>query len=229
MTSSDIRYPTFFSAPLAEPTPVKFYDLREEQTWPIPKSMRRRGETVMRGPRSVNGIGLHQMGIAFSVNERQLAQSDGDADLAKARRFMNVPGHANVSLDGFWMIHAPLEAYLNHGNKLNSFTLGLEIEGLYNGRVNEDKMNNKTLEASKAALKYLVDEGRKLGMPIEFIYAHRQSSAMKRGDPGAEIWQKLVLDYAVPDLGLKVRNDYTVGSGRPIPKEWDPENGIRNY
>jgi hypothetical protein len=65
-------------------------------------------------------------------------------------------------------------------------------------------------------------------MPIEYLYAHRQSSGQKPSDPGYEIWQQVVLEYGVSVLGLKTKNEYVVGDGKPIPKDWD-ENSKARY
>lgn len=61
-------------------------------------------------------------------------------------------------------------------------------------------------------------------MPIEYLYGHRQSNGQKPSDPGYEIWQQVVLDYGVKELGLKTRNDYTVGDGKTIPSAWDEKS-----
>lgn len=213
---------------------IKFYDLTKEQAYPIPKSKISGGKTVMREPKKITGITIHQTGISYSVNDKQLSDSGGDKDLAKARRFLNIPAHACVSHDGFWVVHSPLEAYLNHANTLNSSTLGIEIEGRYAGieknKTKEDRfLDSKTIEAAKEALKYLVVEGRKKGMPIEYIYAHRQSSNTRRADPGEAIWKEIVIKYAVDVLGLKTDCGYRTGSGTFIPLDWDPKNGIGKY
>ena len=99
----------------------------------------------------------------------------------------------------------------------------------WKGADNAHTYTDKTHEAAKAALKHLVEEGRKQGMPIKYIWAHRQTYKSKRGDPGGEIWRKLVLEYAVPVLGLEVQNELTYRTGKTIPVEWDPKNGIGKY
>jgi hypothetical protein len=58
-------------------------------------------------------------------------------------------------------------------------------------------------------------------MPIEYIHAHRQSSGTRRSDPGEELWQKVVLEFAVPVLGLKTEPSRVLKDGRPIPESWD--------
>ena len=116
------------------PYKIKFIDMTAEQSMPkIPRSRVRRGKTVMRNPKDVTGICLHQMAVIFAVSSRQLKAADGDRDHAKARRFMNVPAHACASRDGFYVVHSPLEAYLHHGHEFNRMSLGLEIEGNYAG------------------------------------------------------------------------------------------------
>lgn len=220
--------------------PVKFIDMTGEQSERIPRSRISRGKTVMRDPKDVTGICVHQMAVIFGVSKRLLDAAGGDRDLAKARRFMNVPAHACASRDGFYAVHSPLEAYLHHGHEFNRMSLGLEIEGNYagvegkphtawKGASNAHAYTDETHEAAKAALKHLVEEGRKAGMPIKYIWAHRQTYRSKRGDPGGEIWRKLVLEYAVPVLGLEVQNNLTYRTGKPIPVEWDPNNGVGKY
>jgi hypothetical protein len=38
----------------------------------------------------------------------------------------------------------------------------------------------------------------------------------------------VVLEYAVPVLGLKTNPRFTIGGGRMIPKSWDPD-GMGSY
>lgn len=220
-------------------TRLLFFDLRNEPV-PFDKSSRfrmRNGSVIRRPPHVVNSIVIHQTGVEFGVNDRLVAQAGGDEDLALARRAKNIPAPA-VSFDGFFVKNYPLDFYCYHAGVLNRNSLGLEIDGLYAGVANDPKtvwkgqtptvFTNTRIQAARAALKYLVEEGRALGMPITHIYAHRQSSSTRRADPGEEIWRKIVLDYAVPVLGLETRPDYAVGTGRFIPQEWDP-NGVGTY
>lgn len=205
-----------------------FYDLRAEQSNPIPRSKVYRGKTDTLHKNLVNGICLHQTGIEYGINERQLRESDGDYHLAKARRFLNVPAHAVVGIDGIWCVHSPIDAYLHHAGPLNRYTLGLEIEGLYSGTDDGHRLSSLTLDAAKEALAYLVTEGRNCGMDIKYIYAHRQSAASRRADPGYAIWQQVALDLG-PCFGLVPRNHIVLGDGRKIPKDWDPNDGLGKY
>lgn len=188
-----------------------------------------RGKTVVRDPKTVTGIGIHQTACVF-----------GPKDIDRRnRRALNVPCHALAFRDGTYVTAFPLEWFVHHGNELNAFTLGLEIEGHYSGlpddpstpvredikttwKGNPTPFDDLAIETARAALKYLVEEGRKRGMPIEWIWAHRQTNGSKPSDPGWEIWKHVVLDYGVPVLGLRTQVDKTWRDGKPIPAQWEP-------
>jgi hypothetical protein len=217
---------------------IEVLNLRDEQTVPSPKSKVSRGATLSRDPAQVRGVVIHQTACVFGVSDNQVRRANGDRKLAKARRSLNVACHALAFRDGFVALPNKLEYFMFHGNGFNASTLGLEIEGKYPG---DDLKPRKTtwggdptevteeiIYTARYALKLLVEEGRSLGMPIENVYAHRQSSATRRSDPGESLWKRVVLDYGVPILGLKVHNDLTVGTGKPIPKQWDP-SGTHSY
>jgi hypothetical protein len=215
---------------------VPFLDLRDEQKDPHPKSKTQGNRTVRRAPSAVTGVTLHQTAVKFSVSSSQIAAAGGDRQLALARRGLNVACHAMAFHDGFFVATAPLDWYIYHGNGLNSYELGLEVDGLYPGLRGGSTWNGDpatipteaSIAAAREALRWLVETGRSMGMPIEFLHAHRQSSSSRRADPGQELWEAIVLDYAVPVLGLKTRLSDVVGDGRPVPVDWDP-NGLGKY
>lgn len=225
------------SAPLPPPTAlVPFVDLRHLQADPHPKSKVFGRRTVRRPPSSVNAITIHQTAVKFSVTQRQIADTGGDRRLALAKRALNVACHAMSFHDGFFAAAAPLDWYVYHGNGFNKFALGLEIDGLYPGLKNGSTWSGDaatpitpaSLQAAREALRWLTEQGRAAGMPIEWIDAHRQSSKDRRADPGQELWEAVVLDYAVPKLGLKTRPSYVLGDGRAVPTDWDPA-GVGRY
>jgi len=210
---------------------VTFLDLIGQQkdpftpkgTPPVSPSKVVSGKTVKRDPKTITGVCLHQTACVFGpANDRAKAH----------QRAIGIPAHAVAFRDGCVALPAPLSWYLYTSNGLNAFTLGLEIEGIYPGypgaKVWGDSpatpFDSLVRDTARAALKYLVDEGRKAGMPIEYLYAHRQSNGQKPSDPGYEIWQQVALEYGVEQLGLKTRNEYVVGDGKPIPSAWDPKS-----
>jgi len=221
---------------------VRHLDLCDEQKNPPPYKVRdgkkiniaqtARGKVVVRRPSDITGIGIHQTACVF-----------GPAGASKAdqrhRRALNVPCHALAFRDGTFVTAFPLEWYVYHGNELNAFSLGLEIEGHYPGLPDDPRtparedikttwkgkatpFDDLTVETSREALRYLVEEGRSRGMPIEWIWAHRQTNGSKPSDPGWEIWKHVVLDYGVPTLGLRTQPNQTWRDGKPIPAQWEP-------
>jgi hypothetical protein len=224
---------------------VRLFDLTPEQDNPSPKSKVVAGKTVLRAPSAVNGIVLHQTACSFGVTARAIAAADGDEQLARARRALRMPYHAIAFRKGFVANANELRRYTYHANRLNGPTLGLAIEGLYSGLVDDpntapDEADRSTwggdpqdvtedvLRAGRFGLRFLVEEGRAIGMPIEFLYAHRQSNDKRRSDPGEELWRRLAIEYGVGVLGLTLRQDFTVGRGRPVPVNWDPA-GVGTY
>lgn len=223
-----------------------FYDLRAQQSHAARKTRVRNGRTVRRKPETITGIVLHQTAVNFGVSERQVKAAGGDEDFALARRGPGVACHAIAFRRGFFVATHPLEHYVHHGNGLNATTLGLEVDGRYSGLADDPAtlpredirttwggteptaLTEETLVAARAALRWLVETGRAEGMPIEVIYAHRQSSATRRSDPGELLWRELVLGFAVPELGLRTEPALVVGSGRPVPRAWDPK-GLGPY
>ncbi|MEM7158640.1 MAG: N-acetylmuramoyl-L-alanine amidase [Myxococcota bacterium] len=215
---------------------VKVYDLREQADSPHKKSKTVAGRTVQRRASSIDAITIHQTAVKFGVKSYQISAAGGDRDMALARRAFKVACHALAFHDGFISLAAPLRWYVYHANSLNRRSLGLEIDGNYAGLAGGRTANgrpptpltDKVIEASRMAVKLLMEEGRKEGCPIKYIHAHRQSSRSRRGDPGEELWRKVVLEYAVPVLGLQTEPGKTWGNGKPIPKDWDP-NGVGEY
>lgn len=220
--------------PVTRPTPkldgIRFYDLRDRCSDPHCKSKTIDGKSVRRRAASIRAITIHQTAVEFGVAPYQLLAAGGDRELALARRAHDVACHALAFREGFVSLPVPLRWYVYHGNELNAHSLGLEIEGNYPGVAGGSTANGKpaseltptVVESARAALRRLVDEGRNEGCPIEFIHAHRQSSSSRRADPGEALWRAVVLDYAVPVLGLKTEPRRIWGTGRPIPKAWDP-------
>lgn len=221
---------------------TKFLDLTPLQKNPPDlvrgkrKHLVRRGRVVERAPKDITTIVVHQTACVFGP----LEQPD-----KRHVRALGVACHALAFNDGVVALPNPLPWYVWHGNEFNPVSLGLEIEGHFPGLPDDPSTPRREdiatvwggkatpltatlVEASCAALDYLVAKGRELGMPIEFIAAHRQSSDTRRSDPGWEIWRTVVLEYAVPKLGLKTLPSYAIGNGRPIPKEWDP-HGVGRY
>jgi hypothetical protein len=134
-----------------------------------------------------------------------------------------------------------LLAHVWHANASNGFTLGMEIDGRFEGVAGRiktlwgwkkgkkpDKLSNKQILAAREGVRWMVETGRAMGCPITRIYAHRQFSNMRRSDPGSLIWQEVGL-WAQEELGLESPLTYTLDTGMAIPLEWDPRSNINYY
>lgn len=231
-----------------------FLDLRSQQKNPLPPRITvdeagkrtvsnlclkgKDGKIVQRDVSKIKGICFHQTACVFGAPDRKDPSS-------KYKRALNIPSHGLGFLDGTAVLSCPLSWYVYHGNAFNEDTIGLEFEGHFSGLLDDPrtprrediKSSWKSLEPTpltdiaiacfRDLTKRVVDEARAMGAPIEFAYAHRQSNGTKEADPGQGIWQKVVLEYAVPVLGLKTQPLITRRDGKQVPMEWDPAGKIK--
>lgn len=206
----------------------------------VPRFRIRHGRLIRRDPKTITGITLHQSDCNFQVTDlwRQRARREHIAgitgtdveDTAKhLRALYSSAAHIFVMGCGHIVQVCPLDWYDNSADGLNASTISIEIEGKFPGLMGEEIMSPDLLVASMDALRHIVTTGREAGMPLWWIYAHRQSNRKRRPDPGEEIWRRIVTGYAVPTLGLEARPGFHVGTGRPIPVEWDDEGGQGHY
>lgn len=201
-------------------------DLRGEQTKAGPPGagrLDRGGGLVLRDAGSIDAICLHQTACTFGVSPGQVRAAKGDRDLAKHRRALGVHAHVTAFMTGRFVAAYPLRAYVYHGNGANGRSIGLEIEGHYDG-IPGGKLGDPTvttIDAARAALTWIIDTCADEGIKIRYLLAHRQYSDSRRSDPGWAIWQRVALDYGVRIHGLTTLPALVDGRGRPIPRAWD--------
>jgi hypothetical protein len=225
---------------------VRLYDLRSEQSARHPKGKAdRHGRTLQRDPSAIKGITIHQMDCLLGPKKGWEKQYSIREE-AVARRALDVACHVAALRSGAVVIPANPLDYLQQANALNPRTLGLEIEGIYpglmGGRIGHPgpkrsptEVTVEIVHASRMGMKLLVSLGKSVGAVIEFVWAHRQADSWKLADPGEELWRKVVLEYAVPVLGLRTRpgDNFAhykgpVRHGKPVCLEWDPK-GVGRY
>lgn len=200
-------------------------DLRNEQKpgGPDPKCGKiAGGRLVMRDPASIDAIVLHQTACTFGASSAAIQAAGGDKSKARHQRALGVHAHSTAFTDGTAVIAYPLRAYVYHGNGANSRSLGLEIEGHYDG-IPGGKLgdpSDMTIETAREALRWLVEAARAEGMPIRYVLAHRQYSSSRRSDPGWKIWRDVGV-WSEAALGLTPLPTLTDRDGAPIPKAWD--------
>jgi hypothetical protein len=209
-------------APFAKDYGVTTFDLRHEMSGRVPHSKIVRGRTALRTAESITGICVHQMGKSFEVTDHQIDAAGGSKRLAKARRFKIVPAHVCVSTDQFFSVHAELQHHLYHGHGFNPDTLAIEIEGAYGEYLTDkkgDPISEELITTAREAFTYLVRAGTELGMPLKYIYAHRQSHRLLVNDPGEAIWRNVAL-WASETFDLEIRPRHTRGDGLTLPSIW---------
>lgn len=204
---------------------MTFLDLRSQQSKIGPDGAGKvsRGALVMRDPATVTTLVGHQMAVFMGVAPYQVQAAKGDRALAKHRRALNVHAHVSAFTDGTFVVAYPLLAYLFHGNGSNAYSIGLETEGLYNGIPGGklDEPTDLTIETSREACTWIVEEAARCGATLRYYEAHRQHAASRRSDPGHRLWQAVYVDHCEGVLGLSPRPDLTTRDGRPIPRMWD--------
>lgn len=178
---------------------------------------------------SVTGITLHQ--TACVLGER-------------IARWDTVGAHIGITRAGRVIWLHDFDVVVWHGNAWNAQTIGIEIDGLYEGvkgrsstlwddpdtpgRETPNALTEAAAEAARATIRWLCSAVAKNGGEIRALVAHRQSSKNRRNDPGSEIWQAVALPLHA-ELGLSDGGPgFTVG-GYPIPGEWDPKRKGWDY
>jgi hypothetical protein len=187
------------------------------------RALIRAGLVVMRDPKTVTGICWHQTGCLFGVSQQAVRAAGGDAQLARDLRALGIPAHATVFRDGTIVIAAPWRAYLYHGNALNASTVGVEIER----HGERERMPDVQVAACLYLARWLVSTAAEEGCTLREAWGHRQSHGGKPGDPGPEIWKRVVIPSS-EELGLTrtiravPRSTPAGRDGLPIPRAWDP-------
>ncbi len=152
--------------------------------------------------------------------------------MALHARFWEVPYHYVALLNGDVLFNNDITRYTYHGNGGNALLIGVCLEGNYPGLEKNRKPKHHqydefTIETGRAALRLSVSKSRGEGAPCEELYAHRQYSDGRLGDPGEGWWKEIGLPVA-KELNLQIRYNFKHGSGNMIPREWD-ENGLVDY
>lgn len=194
-----------------------------------------RGESVKRG----RSKGTRAIGGIDAICLHQTA-----APIAEASRFLSVPAHAAVLPDAKIVLLHPLTAYLWACHSGNRRAISIEISARADGIEGDPRTfwlsrrerkagktreslrveaTDEQLEAAKYLCQYYVHEIKRLGGSIGHMMAHRQTHRSRVSDPGSRIWNGVAISIAL-QYGLHCGVDgFTMGSGKPIPRAWDPQ------
>lgn len=204
-------------------SPPNLHDVREEA---LVLGVKREDVRKKRGRRrkwpKITGICLHQTAVV--IGERP-------------GRWASLGAHLGITRSGKIIWVHDFNQIVYHGNRWNAGTVGIEIDGGYEG-VDGDpktfwgggplksptKLTDETVAASCAAIRWVCEFIGRHGGAVSKIVAHRQSSMSRRNDPGEAIWRRVALPM-VKELGFD-REKYDGGpgfeiGGRPVPGAWD--------
>jgi hypothetical protein len=146
-----------------------------------------------REPETIDAIGYHQMAVNIGVSAQQLKAAGGDRLKARNLRAKRIAAHVCAFRDGTIIHNFPFRWHVYHGNGLNPFSIGLEMEGIYDGDEDLGQTTDATMGTFRRAVRFIVEFGDKLGCNIHRGLAHRQVSKDRIGDPGAENWKEVAL------------------------------------
>jgi N-acetyl-anhydromuramyl-L-alanine amidase AmpD len=121
----------------------------------------------------------------------------------------------------------PVTDFIWHAQGLSGPNVGIEVEGKFPGQDSKptperpDGLTDGQKEGIRDCLEHIasVCPHRPLA-----IYAHRQSTAARRIDPGEAIWRFIVEAVELDDRFV-LKPLVALGSGRPIPACWGGVKG----
>ena len=142
--------------------------------------------------KSING-GLIPDVLLKKYQARAL-EDEGSPEFAAQRmalhqRFWTVPYHYIALLNGDVLYNNQISRYTYHGNGGNGPLIGLSLEGNYPGLEKNRKPKHNgyddfTIETGRGAFRLAVTKSRGEGASCGWMYAHRQYSDGRLGDPG---------------------------------------------
>lgn len=216
---------------------IRVLDLREAQPDPPPfyrgenkhGRVGRRAPTspvIVRRPEDVDTLVIHQTACRYGPG----------VESRDHRRAVRIAAHAVTFQDQVTVLSNPFRWHVHHGNGYNPVSLGWEIEGRYSGRPDDprtapredllstwggppDEVTPWIVAGALAGLHWIVEAARVEGIVLRKFRAHRQSSGTRRSDPGHGLWSALAPEAEA--LGLSLDLSEAIGTGRPIPVEWD--------
>ena len=152
--------------------------------------------------------------------------------MALHQRFWKAEYHFLSLLIGDLLFNNDITRYTFHGSAGNSSMVGVSQEGNFPGleknrKSKHNKWDEHTIETARAGVRLAVLKSRELGAPIEHMYAHRQYSKGRIGDPGEGWWREVGIPMC-KELNLQKHPHEKYSTGYEIPRDWDPEGRV-NY
>lgn len=177
----------------------------------------------------VTGICLHQTACVLGENPP---------------RWDTVGCHVGVTRSGKVIWLHDFDKLVVHGNRWNTGTIGIEIDGMYEGvegdiktfwrpkdqpNLQPQRPTEVQLRAVRDLVRWLHRQVAKNGGKVTALVAHRQASENRRNDPGSRIWKDVALPMS-EELGLSDGGaGFKLSNGYPIPEVWDPKRKGYKY
>lgn len=172
----------------------------------------------------INGVTIHQTGCNMP---------------SKPSSWGRLNAHFGITKEGLVIFANDPKKFIWHAQGLSKSTIGIEIEGNYQGLMNDPKtlwsgggpaatLNPEmyfAIEQLFVLLEWMFKANKKQWW---FVHGHRQSAKSRIADPGEEIWKGVALPWMARlnkkwfDENRDGGNDFSLGSGRRIPKDWSP-------
>ena len=162
----------------------------------------------------IDTIVLHQTGVWMT---------DTPERFERLKAHMGVLRGGDVHRQPCIVLVHDLNDYLWHANGLNAQSVGIEVNGKYDGVHGGQQPDppERQMESARQSVGFVCDMVKAHGGQIRNVLPHRVSSMTRRSDPGEAIW-KGVGRWAQDKLGLSDGGPGFVAGGRPIPEAWDP-------
>jgi hypothetical protein len=180
---------------------------------------------VVRPWDKITGVMLHQTGCGMPASESG---------------WLPVNAHIGVTREGVIILMHPFDWEIWHGHRPSKWTIGIEIEGNFCGVPGlkgscwtpgggPHTLTKEQKNAFPVLLKIIKEEFDKNDGKWEHVLAHRQSSDQREADPGKEIWEVVGRPWMAALSANDGGDHYCTGSGKPIPREWDPRKPTRYW
>lgn len=214
-----------FSARQPNPPPPTLRRKKDGSVVRVPKAEIIMGKVVVRDPRDIRGITLHQTACYFGPGKLRRGE---DRQTKIHERALRVHAHMTCFSSGTAVLAYPRVWKVYHGHDFCPDTVGQEHEGLFHedgspynvddeGRqipIPADYSLERVIEAGRAGIESHLAE-----LPnVEYLRLHRQTTN-KPACPGKVITREVGL-WACRKFGLRFDPDLVRRDGTAIPRVW---------
>lgn len=156
----------------------------------------------------ISGITLHQTGCRMPEDPM---------------KWKNLNAHIGATSKGVTVLCNPLTDMIWHAQGLSQRTVGIEIAGnfygvegneatLWKGGGDAAVLNDDQIDAVNRGIEWILAQFKAHGAVCKGIFAHRQSSKTRHGDPGSAIWEKIAIPW-MNKLGIHTLGSLSYKSG----------------